>query len=153
MEVSDWIAFGSLVVSVIAVIQSFLAGKKTKALDLRLKEMELEETQQQKEDRKKANIEVNVVETPRGKANVLRFYNKGQAIAKEVNFDIPSDEGVDHIQLIMRKDYLPYPQLLPQQCFDVPYRDFGDKPHQTIMITWNDEFSEGRTNTIVVDLL
>ena len=153
MEISDWIALGSLVVALIAFVQSVLAGRKAKALDLRLKEIELEENKQQMEDRKKANVEVNVVETPQGKANVLRFYNKGQALATDVCFSIPSDDGIDQIQLMMQKDYLPYPQLLPQQSFDVPYYDCGDKPHQTILITWNDDFATDRSNTVVVDLL
>lgn len=153
MEISDWIALGSLAVSMIAFIQSFMADKKAKALDLRLKEIELEETNQQIEDRKKANIEVSVIESPKGRANVLRFYNKGQAIAKDINFDIPSDEGINNITLFKQNDYLPYPQLLPQQYFEVPYYDNGYLPHHTIQITWNDDFSKGRTNTMVVDLL
>lgn len=152
MEISDWIALGSLVVAVIALVLSVLTDRKAKALDLKLKEMELEENKQQMEDRKKANVEVNVVETPKGRSNVLRFYNKGQAIATNVYFSIPSDDGIDHIQLLMQKDYLPYPQLLPQQSFDVPYYDFGDKPHQTILITWDDDYAAKRTCKVVVNL-
>lgn len=152
MGISDWIALGSFVVALIALILSVLTGRKAKVLDLKLKEMELEENKQQMEDRKKANVEVNVIETPQGRANVLRFYNKGQAIATDVCFSIPSDDGIDQVQLLIQKDYLPFPQLLPQQSFDVSYYDFGDKPHQTILITWNDDFATDRSNTVVVDL-
>ena len=138
-------------VSLIALIKSFVSDRKTKLLDLRLKEIELARKEQESIDEKKAAVEVNVVEASKS-SRKLRFYNKGKAVAKNIRFSIPSDEVSDRIQLHISNDYLPYPQLIPQQSFDVPYVDFSDLPHQTIVITWDDEFAKDRTVTMVIDM-
>lgn len=44
--------------------------------------------------------------------NKLKFYNRGKAIAYNVEFKITSDTGAN-IQLFMDKNYLPFPKLLP----------------------------------------
>ena len=152
ISVSDYIAAGSLLVAIIALIKSFLSDRKVKTLDVQLKEKELEHHKADEEDLKKADVEVEVIETGSKKMNVLRFYNKGQAAALNVSFDIISDEGVDDITLNMRDDYLPYPKLISFQKFEIPFYNNGYKPHQTIMITWDDEFSKGRIKEMVVDM-
>lgn len=142
----------SVIISFVAVIVSIFSGRKTKQLDLKLKQIELANKEKESEESKKAFVEVNVVETPKGKANKLRFYNKGKAEARNIRFSIPSDDDIDKIELRMSQDYLPYPLLLPQQSFDVPYYDFSHMPHQIIVITWEDDFSKDRMVEMVVDL-
>lgn len=142
----------SVAISFVALLKSFFSERKTKQLDLRLKQMELSRKEQETEEAKKASIEVNVVETSSRQANKLRFYNKGRAVARNISFSIPSDDKKDAIQLNIPNDYLPYPRLHPQQSFDVSYFDFGDFSHQTIVITWEDDFSKDRTVTMVVDM-
>ena len=149
---SDYIAAGSLLVAIIALIKSFLSDRKVKTLDVQLKEKELEHHKADEEDLKKADVEVEVIETGPKKMDLLRFYNKGQAATLNVSFDIISDEGVDDITLNMRDDYLPYPKLISFQKFEIPFYNNGYKPHQTIMITWDDEFSKGRIKEMVVDM-
>ena len=121
-------------------------------LDLRLKQIELARKEKESEESKMASVEVNVVETARKQANKLRFYNKGKAIARNIRFNIPSDDEANGIQLHMPNDYLPYPQLLPLHSFDIPYLDLSDSPHQTIVITWEDDFSKDRKVEMVVDM-
>ncbi len=152
INVSDYIAAGSLLVAIIALIKSFLSDRRVKKLDVLLKEKELQHHEADEEDMKKADVEVEVVETGSKKMNVLRFYNKGQAAALNVSFEITSDEGVDDITLNMRDDYLPYPKLISFQKFEVPFYNNGYKPHQTIVITWDDEFAKGRSKEMVVDM-
>ena len=152
ISVSDYIAAGSLLVAIIALIKSFLSDRKVKTLDLQLKEKELERHKADEEDLKKADVEVDVIETGPKKMDVLRFYNKGQAAAVNVSFEITSDKGIDEISLNMRSDYLPFPQLLPFQKFEVPFYNNSSKPHQTIMITWDDEFAKDRSKEMVVDM-
>ena len=152
ISVSDYIAAGSLLVAIIALIKSFLSDRKVKTLDLQLKEKELERHKADEEDLKKADVEVEVIETGPKKMDVLRFYNKGQAAAVNVSFEITSDKGIDEISLNMRSDYLPFPQLLPFQKFEVPFYNNSSKPHQTIMITWDDEFAKDRSKEMVVDM-
>ena len=152
ISVSDYIAAGSLLVAIIALIKSFLSDRKVKTLDLQLKEKELERHKADEEDLKKADVEVDVIETGPKKMDVLRFYNKGQAAAVNVSFEITSDKGIDEISLNMRSDYLPFPKLLPFQKFEVPFYNNSSKPHQTIMITWDDEFAKDRSEEMVVDM-
>ena len=121
-------------------------------LDLRLKQIELARKEKESEESKMASVEVNVVEPARKQANKLRFYNKGKAIARNIRFNIPSDDEANGIQLHMPNDYLPYPQLLPLHSFDIPYLDLSDSPHQTIVITWEDYFSKDRKVEMVVDM-
>lgn len=149
---SDYIAAGSLLVAIIALIKSFLSDRKVKTLDVQLKEKELEHHKADEEDLKKADVEVEVIETGPKKMDVLRFYNKGQAAAVNVSFEITSDEGIDEITLNMRPDYLPFPKLLSFQKFEVPFYNDSSKPHQTIVITWDDEFAKGRSKEMVVDM-
>ncbi len=151
-SVSDYIAAGSLLVAIIALIKSFLSDRKVKTLDVQLKEKELQHHKADEEDLKKADVEVEVVETGPKKSDVLRFYNKGQATAINVSFVITSDEGIDDIILHMSQDYLPYPKLISFQKFEVPFYNQGSKPHQTIVITWDDEFAKGRCKEMIVDM-
>jgi hypothetical protein len=152
ISVSDYIAAGSLLVAIIALIKSFLSDRKVKTLDVQLKEKELQHHKADEEDLKKADVEVEVIETGPKKMDVLRFYNKGQAAAVNVSFEITSDKGIDEISLNMRSDYLPFPKLLPFQKFEVPFYNNSSKPHQTIMITWDDEFAKDRSKEMVVDM-
>jgi len=140
------IAIISAFISLVAVAVSIFSGRKTRQLDLRLKQIELARKEKESEESKMASVEVNVVETARKQANKLRFYNKGKAIARNIRFTIPTDEEANGIRLYMNNDYLPYPQLLPQQSFDVHL------PHQTIVITWEDDFSKDRKVEMVVDM-
>ena len=149
---SDYISAGSFLVALIALVKSFLSDRRVKELDVLLKEKELQHHKADEEDMKKADVEVEVVETGPKKPDVLRFYNKGQAAAINISFEIPSDEGVDDIKLNMSPDYLPYPKLLSYQKFEIPFYNDGRKPHQTIVITWDDEFGQNRSKEMVVDM-
>lgn len=142
----------SAIISLAAVVVSIFSGRKTRQLDLKLKQMELSCKEKESEESKKAEVEVNVVETASKQANKLRFYNKGKAVARNIRFTIPTDDEADDIQLRMSNDYLPYPQLLPQQSYDIPYLNFSNLPHQTIVITWEDDFSNERKVAMVVDM-
>ena len=152
VELSDYIAAGSLLVSIIAVITSVVSGKKVKALDLQLKEKELEVHKENELELKKADVEVSMHERSGNKLNALRFYNKGKAPAMNVTFEIVSDKKDNDISLNMSNDYLPFPKLLPYQNFEIPYYDCGSKPYHTFLITWDDEFGKGRSKEMVIEL-
>lgn len=152
LDVSDYIAAGSLFVAIVALVKSFLSDKKLKRLDIKLKEKELQHHEASEDDAKKADMEVEVIETAPKKMNVLRFYNKGEAAALNVYFEIPSDDVANDITLNMMPDYLPYPKLLPFQKFEIPFYNQRKKPHQTILITWDDGYAKGRKKEMVVDM-
>lgn len=148
---ANWIALASVIISLVALLKSFLTDRKAKRLDLQLKQQLLKKHEQETLENKKAEVEVNVVEIPKGACNRLCFYNKGKSIAYNVNFKILSDSD-NSIQLRISDNYLPFPKLLPQQGFDIYYIDFGNVPHHTILITWDDEFEKERSKEIVVDM-
>lgn len=151
INVSDYISAGSLLVAIISLFKSFLSDRKVKKLDVQLKEKELEHRKTDEEKLKKADMSVEVIKTEPKKANILQFSNKGQATAINVSFNIISDED-GYIELRLGKDYLPYPKLLPCQNFNIPFINFGSKPHQTILITWDDDFAKRRSKEMVVDM-
>ena len=149
--IAYWIAMASVCISLVALLKSFLTDRKAKKLDLKLKQQQIQTHEQETIESQKADIEVNVVQTPRGEMNCLRFYNKGKAIAQNITFDI-IDDPEDYITLRMREDFLPYPKLHPQQSFDVRFINYAQKPHQTIKIVWNDDFGKERSKEMVVDM-
>lgn len=152
MAISDYIAAGSLLVAIIALVKSFLSDRKIKNLDVQLKERELRQRLTEEEEKKKADVEVEVIEAlSRNRSDMLRFYNKGHAPAYNVSFEICSEEEYPII-LNIQDGFLPYPKLLSLQMFDVPFMKYSNKPHQTILITWDDEFSTGRSKEMVVDM-
>ena len=142
----------SVIISLAAVVVSIFSGRKTRQLDLKLKQMELSSKEKESEESKKAEVEVNVVETATKQPNKLRFYNKGKTEARNICFTIPTDDEAHDIHLRMPPDFLPYPKLLPQQSFDITYLNFSDLSHQTIVITWEDDFSKERKIEMVVDM-
>lgn len=150
-SISDFIAAGSFLVALFALIKSIFSDRKVKRLDLRLKEIALQQHKMDEEDAMKADIEVEVVETSSKMMDKLRFYNKGQAPASNVSFDIPTDTN-NEISLDMTPNYLPYPKLLPFQKFELSYYNGSYKPHHKIVITWDDEFENGRMKEMVVDM-
>lgn len=149
--ISNWIALASVAISLVALIKSFLTDRKAKILDLKLKQQQIQTHEQEKIANKKADIEVNVVHTPRGEMNILRFCNKGKAIAQNITFDI-ADDPEDYITLRMSEDYLPYPKLHPQQSFDVRFLNHAQKPHQIIKLVWDDNYGKERSKEMTVDI-
>lgn len=150
MELSTIFAGISTLVSIIALVISITSDWKRKKLDLKLKEQALELNKRDEENEMKAEIEVNTVCIGKG-SHILKFYNKGKAIARNISFDIVTDKK-EEIHLFMQDDYLPYPHLQPQQYFDVKYMSFSNNAHEIIKITWDDDFGAERTKEIVVDM-
>ena len=74
ISLSDYIAAGSLFVAFVALVKSFLSDRRVKKLDVLLKEKELQHHEADEEDMKKADIEVEVIETAPKKMDKLRFY-------------------------------------------------------------------------------
>lgn len=150
MELSTIFAGISTLVSITALAISISSDWKRKKLDLQLKEQALELNKREEENEKKAEIEVNTVSLGKG-SHILKFYNKGKAIARNISFNIVSAKK-DEICLFIQDDYLPYPRLHPQQNFDVKYMSYSNNPHETIHIAWDDDYGTERTKEIVVDM-
>ena len=152
MSVSLLVSIGSLAIAAISLIKSFFTDRRAKKLDLILKEKNVEEAKQHEVNKKKANLEANIIETPSGKFNLLRIYNKGEHEATNVRMDISQQDENDEIQLNIEHDYFPYPKLLAQQNIDIPYLTFTNVTHHTVRLIWDDAFGINRFTEIVLDL-
>lgn len=141
----------SLVIAGISLVFTIITTVRFQKLDLALKKYELDKNKQEGENLLKADIEVNAVQGLRNQGNRLIFYNRGQADAENISFDITSDPE-DQIQLRISDDYLPYPKLIPQQNFEIHYLDFSRKPHHTVKIIWDDSYGKNREKEMVIDL-
>jgi hypothetical protein len=141
----------SVLLSIVAFTYSLITGRKIHKFDLLIKEHEVKKNEWEEEEKKKASIECNVVESPGNELNVLRFYNKGRNDATNISFDI-IDDPEDAISFMMPQNYLPYPKLRPQQPFEIRYYAIDKKPHYTMRITWDDEFGANRSIEQVIDL-
>lgn len=64
--IANWIALASVIISLVALVKSFLTDRKAKDLDLLLKEQQIQTHKQEVIESQKADIEVNVIQTPRG---------------------------------------------------------------------------------------
>lgn len=152
MNASLWISLVSVIIAAISLVKSFFTDRKAKKLDLILKEKNVEETKLREENKKKADLEANIIETPSGKLNLLRIYNKGEHEATNVRMDISQQDENDEIQMNIEDDYFPYPKLLAQQNIDIPYLTFSNVTHHTVRLTWDDAFEINRSKEIVLDL-
>lgn len=152
MNASIWISLGSLIIAAISLVKSFFTDRKAKKLDLILKEKNVEDTKLREENKKKADLEANIIETPSGKLNLLRINNNGEHEAINVRMDISKQDENDEIHLSIEDDYFPYPKLLAQQNIDIPYLTFSNDTHHTVRLTWDDAFEINRSKEIVLDL-
>jgi hypothetical protein len=141
----------SFIVSTLAVIYTWVNGKKIHDLDLLIKEHEVKKNQIEEDEKMMASIECNVIESSGNEMNRIIFYNKGRNAAKNIDFDCIDDPN-DSITFNVSENFLPYPKLLPQQSFSIYYIEYGNKPHYTFKITWDDDFSSNRSIEQIVDL-
>lgn len=144
MELKDIL---SIAISVCAGIFSlFIYISHTRKINrLQIRSMENNE-----EEKKKANIICEVIPyTEYGKSlNCIRITNIGKASAFNVDFEC-KDENVE---FRIDNKLFPYPKIIPGQNIDVYYYSFSEKPHQTFIFTWDDEFCMNEQIEQVVSL-
>ena len=70
-DTSNCIALASTVISLIALLKSFLTGRKAKQLDLLLKQQQLQQHEIEMNESKKADVEVNAILNSNGYGGIL----------------------------------------------------------------------------------
>ncbi|MBO4427586.1 MAG: hypothetical protein J5771_03785 [Bacteroidales bacterium] len=151
MIVSDYISTVSVLIALSAFIKSLFSGRKVKKLDLELKKRELRDREVEEAEKKKADINVCVLEKSGADSSIMRLTNTGATEARRVMVEILQN-GEKEITFNVFKEYLPYPKVQPLQSFDIPYSVYGYKPHYLIRISWDDDYANGREKHMVVDL-
>lgn len=147
MEIRDIIyTFIGYVIPFIAIaisIFSFYESRKVNKVQLRLNEMEeklkkyeLEEIEKFREAANRSIIEARIYNFSKGKYR-LKIWNSGQAIAYNVNFEVP-----DELKGIVLRDKVPFEVLEPGKSFEEHIIVYNGIPRKFSMKTsWNDEAS------------
>lgn len=133
--ISCVIALGSVVFS----IYKFASyDKKIASLDTTIKEHQVKRIKEEEQLLKRAHVEANPY-SAKGDTIKVKFYNRGKAIARNVNF-----ETIDDINLHVSgaDSLLPYPLLNPQDSFEAVIHYWGEETVCQIRITWEDECGE-----------
>ena len=92
MEIAGLIV--SLIALSLAIFTYFKHDLKIKKQDTLLKSYQIEKINQEREQAKKAIIEANVIKHNKGK-RIVKIYNKGKSLAKNVNVYIPKNNGYE----------------------------------------------------------
>lgn len=107
---------------------------------------QLEKFRKEIEADKKANIEVNVIRKEKG-LRILKVYNKGKAIAKNVNVNFPKNSNVA---------ILDYPSsfiLKPQNSIEISMHVFNESPNSLeIDLEWVDDFNPYNKESQIIQL-
>ena len=140
-----------IIISFLALLFSgftyFVHDKKIKQQSRLINQYQLETILREKEERKKAIIEADVIKELKGNRKI-KVYNKGKSIARNVNVIIPESEGY-HVFIN------PSPMdLRPHGYMDITLGAFLENCPDTIEITftWTDDFSDKNTDKQTIQL-
>lgn len=139
-----------IVISLLALSLSlftyFKHDLKIKKQDALLKEYQIEKIREEKEQEQKAIIEANVVSDNRGK-RIIKVYNKGKSLAKDVNVLIPESEGFTMISNPCPID------IKPHNGIEITLIAFTNCPDKIkIDFEWTDNFKVKNTDSQMIQI-
>ena len=154
MQISDWIAIFSFILSSIAAIWAYTADIKSRKNTRRLQELELAKYKQLETERKKALIDVSTAKI--GSHWEMIFRNTGLATAKNIRVWAQFMEDKEHKDGIIpfpSDKLLPYPFLHSGGNFRVKLMLFeGHNYTPIVKITWDDDSGNDNEREVVVNL-
>lgn len=131
------IPIAAFLLSFIALIKSNRVTKiegKLKEYDLKLKEYELQKIEEEKNKKEEACVEARIVKISKGKYKI-KIWNSGQAIAYNVDYDIPNE-----YQIILAKRVTPFELLPPGQNFEeYVIIHMQSESKYKVVTSWQDE--------------
>lgn len=142
ISTSDYIALGSMVIALVALIKSFFTDNKLRKQEITLNNSKIQNS-------KKAMVGLKGYQTERGWG--IRVYNKGESPAKNIEIDW----GViyeDDCGIIINEDKkLPFPILHSGQSFEM-YAMLTENmvTSPVITIKWEDDY---KTNNLKEQVL
>lgn len=141
----------SLIISILALIGTvytyFVHDRKIKRQEAIINEYQLAKFKEEEEENKKAQICGNIVKYDSGK-RVLKFYNRGKAMATNINIQGLNIQAID-----IYDNILPYELLNPQDYAEITFRIIMNAP-STIKLTytWDDAYQTGNSSTQILPL-
>lgn len=138
-----------LIISILAIIFSLITylihDIKIKKQEKLLNEYQLNKIAEEKQESLKASIEANVIKV--GGDRIIKFYNKGKSIAKDVEIIIPE---IHEIQITDN----PCPiDIRPQNGIEILLYLLGGYPNKIeITFKWKDNFKEDNVVTQMLQI-
>jgi hypothetical protein len=119
---------------------------KIKKQNVLLNQLQLEKFQKESTSEKRAIIEANVINREKGK-RIIKVYNKGKAIAKNVSVTFPGNPNV------MISDYPPSIDIRPQHSIEIYIHTFAGSPDtMQIDFGWEDNLKSNNRDSQTVQI-
>jgi len=151
MTNTDLIALGSILISIIALVFTWLTDRKVKAQQVIINEYDLNRKKSEIIESKKAIVEANAFKS--GNNWKIKIYNKGKATAKNIRIVSPDLIGDNGINLNIKKDFFPYQMLHPQTSFEIDIMLFSRyKKSPKVKFIWDDDSGLNQEREQLLDL-
>jgi hypothetical protein len=143
----EWFGIGIAVLALIlSVFTYFKHDLKIKKQDALLNEYHIEKIKIEKEKEKKAVIEANVITDHKGR-KIVKVYNKGKSLAKNVDVIFPENNGFEKLNNPCPID------IKPQNGIEIILIVFNSSPTKIeIKFEWQDDFKEINTDTQMIQI-
>ena len=143
-------AIAGLLISLLALGFSIFTyikhDSKIKKQSALINEYEIEKIKDEKIRSKKAIIEGNLIKNNKGN-RILKIYNRGKSVAKDVTVNIPDTKGI-----MIGSNPTPI-EIRPQQGIEIDFFvTMGAPDLLTIEYYWKDDFSSDNSDTQTVQL-
>lgn len=144
----------SLIASVVAVSFSayvfWVYDRKIKRQLQVLNQYQLEKIKDEKIDKQKAEIRVNLVTRRKGGYHTIKVFNSGKSTAENIRIECKSEDNLVDIQDV---SHFPYERLNPQDYteFSVCNLTFGSRKLK-IKTIWNDQIQNDNELVSVITL-
>ena len=150
MDISDWIAFGSLLIALCSALGSFLSNRKKWRDQSEINRRILQEYSDKEDNRKKALIRAEAFKTGQGWR--IRITNNGEGVAHNIRFvseDIENDGAI-----IVSMPVGKYPILNQGDSWNIAmHLANGHNPAPIVKLIWDDEFGKDREREQALDLI
>ena len=146
-NIDCWALFLSVLAIVGSIFTYFSHDRKIKKQEARINEYQLTKLKEEEEENKKALISGNIIKKESGQ-RILKIYNKGKAIATNINV-----QGLEIREIDVYDKILPYELMNPQDYSEIRFRIIMNAPPTLkLTYTWDDEYKTGNTYTQILSL-
>ena len=129
-----------------ATLTYFKHDLKIKKQDAIINSYQIEKIKLEKEQEKKAIIEANVISHTKGK-RIIKIYNKGKSIAKNVTVNIPENDGYSIL-----KNPCPI-DIKPLNSIEIIIIVFNNDPDKIeIDFEWKDDFNDKNKDSQTIQI-
>lgn len=142
MDLDNWIAFGSLLISVSSMFYTRTLDKRLGRQQIQINGQILSQNKKSEENEKKAQICANTFKIDKGWR--IRVFNNGESPARNIRL-YSEDINKENSGISVRIETEVYPLLNKGDHFDLIMVLFeGHNPAPIVKFVWDDEFGKDR---------